>query len=158
MRATEVVSERTIFAMGGAAAVGLADGYGEGVKLVEEAGVAGRGVGGEGLAGEIGEGFVAFGAGRERKKPVALGDAAEILVGDGDGVVEGVEENGVGSLGTDTRESEKAAAENWGGSGRESFKRTGELLVEHGDKCLESRGLAGGKAGGLDKGAQVFEG
>jgi len=46
--------ERATFAAGGATAMGLAYGDGKGVKLVEEGGLEGRGVGSEGLAGEIG--------------------------------------------------------------------------------------------------------
>jgi len=45
-------SERATGAMGGAAAMGLAHGDREGVKLVEEARLGDRRIGGEGQAGE----------------------------------------------------------------------------------------------------------
>jgi len=63
----EVGSQRTSGAVWRAAAVGFAYGDGEGVELVEKAGVGGGGVGGEGLTGEGGEGRVSgTAAGRGR--------------------------------------------------------------------------------------------
>ena len=80
--------------------MGLAHGDREGMKLVEEACLVTGGIGGEGLAGEIGQGIVssALAAGSGHEKLVALSDAAKILVGDGNGMAESVEQNGVGGL------------------------------------------------------------
>jgi hypothetical protein len=83
--------------MSGFAAVCLADGNREGMKLVEEPSLLFRGVGGEGLADESGHGLISLAivAGRGREKPVARTDAAHVLVGDGNGMAEGVKQNGV---------------------------------------------------------------
>ena len=54
--------------MSGSAAMSLADGDGEGMKLVEKTCMVFFGVGGEGLTGEADQGFIAFAiaAGRGR--------------------------------------------------------------------------------------------
>jgi hypothetical protein len=67
--------------------VRLAHGHREGVKLVEEARTAGCGVYGEGLPSQIGQRVIAYAAGRDREQPVPPGDAAEIFVGYGNGMV-----------------------------------------------------------------------
>lgn len=59
-------------------AVRLADGDGESVKLIEELRTVLSWSGGEGLAGEVGEGFIAFAiaALRRDEELMAFGDAA----------------------------------------------------------------------------------
>jgi len=90
--------------------VGFAYGYGQSVKFVEEAGLLGGWVRGEGAAGQIGEQLIAaaVAVGRLSGELVALDDAAQILVGNGDGVVERVEQNRVGGFRTDSGQSQKA--------------------------------------------------
>src|ERR1035437_2562178 len=85
--------QRATRALCGSAAMGLAHGYREGMKLVEKARLIFGSIGGEGLAGEGGQGIVspAIVAGRGRQQPVTLGDAAQILVGDGNRMSESVE-------------------------------------------------------------------
>ena len=106
-------SQRATRALGGAAAMCFAHGDREGMKLVEEARVAPGCIGGEGLAGEGGQGFVSLAivAGRGHEKPVTLCDAAQVLVGDGNGMAEGVEQDGVGGLRPHAGKGEQAAAQ-----------------------------------------------
>jgi len=54
--------------------------------------------------------LIAFAAGFNGEEPMAVGDAAEVLVGNGDGMAESVEEDGVGGFGADTGKRKKAAA------------------------------------------------
>src|ERR1035438_1358730 len=90
--------QRATRALGGMASMFLACGDREGMKLVEEARLVTGGIGGEGLAGEIGQGIVsrAIAAGSGHEKLMALSDAAKVLVGDGHGMAESVEQDGVG--------------------------------------------------------------
>ena len=112
----EIRGERTTVAEGGSAAMSFAHSDREGMKLVEEPGVVRRGIIGKGLAGEIGHGVVSLAivAGRRREKPVARGDAAQVFVGDGNGMAQGVEQDGVGGLRTDGGQGQQAGAQ--GGS------------------------------------------
>jgi hypothetical protein len=97
----QIRGQRATGALGGTAAMRLAHGDREGMKLVEEPRKVLRGIGGEGLAGEAGQGLICFAiaAGRGRQKLVTLTDAAQVLVGDGDGMAEGVEQDGVCGFG-----------------------------------------------------------
>jgi hypothetical protein len=114
-------------ATGGSAAVRLAHGDGESVKIVEDPGqirpltdglMQGRPrirFGGEGLVGEresltgkFDKRLVPFAvaAGREFQQLVSLDDAAQILVGYRDRMAEGVQQNGVGGLGANSRQGQ----------------------------------------------------
>ena len=152
--------QRATRALGCAAAMGFAYGDREGMKLVEKARLAEGGIAGEGLADEGGQRLIslAIAAGRGHEEPVTLSDAAQILVGDGNGMAEGVKQDSVGGLRTNAGQGHQAGAQSSRGSGGEFLNRTAELLVEHGDKCLERGRFAGGKAGGLDKPLQLLEG
>lgn len=152
--------QRATHAVGGAAAMGLAHGHREGMKLVEKARLVLRGIGGEGLAGEIGQGIVsrAIAAGRGHEKPVALGNATQVLVGDGNGMAEGVEQNGISGLRTNAGQGQQAGAQGGSGAGGEGRERTGKLLVEQGYERLKRGRFAGVKAGGLDETLQLSEG
>ena len=154
----QVVGQGAVFAAGGTAAVGFADGYGEGVELVEELGVSRDGIGGEGLAGEIGKGFVGNGLAVGGEERVAVGDAAEVFVGDGDGVAEGVEKDGIGGFRADARQGKETLAELGRGRGGHAAKRAGELGVEQGNEGFERGRLARVEAGGLDEAAELVEG
>ncbi len=140
--------------------MGFAHGDREGMKLVEEACLAPGGIGGEGLAGEGGQRLIplAIVAGRGQEKPVTLCDAAQVLIGDGNGMAEGVEQDGVCGFQTNTGQGQQAAAQGGCGNGGELLERSGKLGVEHGDKCLERGRFAGVKAGGLDEALQLSEG
>ena len=83
----------------------------EGVKFVIVSRVAGDRVEGESRAGKSGECVVCWACGRERRQLVAFDDAAEILVGDWDRVVEGVEQDGIGSLWANSGQSHQAGAQ-----------------------------------------------
>jgi hypothetical protein len=87
----KVGSQRAAGAKGSPATICFTHSYRESVKLVEEARVACGGIGSEGLPRQIGQGLIAFAAGRERNKPVAPGDAAEILVDYRNRMVERIE-------------------------------------------------------------------
>jgi hypothetical protein len=131
------------------------------VELIEEGRLAGGRVRGEGVAGENDQGIVdpiAFGAWCGRQKLVPLGDAMEILVGDGDGMVEGIKQDGVGGLRTYARQSQQTPPKRGRWSSGELFERAGKLGVQHGDKCFERGGFAGVKAGGTNEILQIFEG
>lgn len=159
----QIVGQRAAGASGDAAAVGFADGYGEGVELVEELGVGWDGIGGEGLAGEMSEGFIGdsgagAGGAAGSEESVAVGDAAKIFVGNRDGVTEGVEQNGIGGLRADAGEGEEKLAKVGGGGGGHAAKRAGEFGVQEGNKSFECGGFAGIKAGGLDEAAELVEG
>jgi len=119
--------------------VGFADGDGECVELVEERAQVFLRIGGEGSASELDEGVVAgpILSGWRDEESVTLGDAAEIFVGDGDGVAEGVEKDGVGGFRTNAGELEQTAAQGGRGRGGEAMERAGEFLVEHGDEGFE---------------------
>jgi hypothetical protein len=138
----------------------FADGDREGMKLVEEPRMIFCGVGGEGLASEGGQRLIplAIVAGRRRKETVALRDAAQVLVGNGNGMAESVEQDGVGGLRTDAGQGQQAAAQGVCRGGGERFERTGKLGIEHGDEGFERGGLASVKAGGLDEALQLPEG
>jgi len=86
---------------------------------------------------------------------MAIGNAAEILVCNGDGVVKRIEENGIRCLRAGARKCEKARAEDGSWSGRENVQRAGKFFVEHGDECFECGGFAGGKAGWANEGLQI---
>ena len=152
--------QRATRAVGGSTAMGLAHGDREGMKLVEEARLVSGGIGGEGLAGEIGQGIVsrAIAAGSGRQKPVALRDAAQVLVGDGNGMAECVEQDGVGGLRSNAGKGQQTGAQCGRGRGGEILERTAEFLVEHGYKFLERGRFASVKAGGLDEALQLPEG
>ena len=62
----------------------------EGVELIEEQLADSGGIGGKGLLGELDQGFIAapVSFGRRCQQPVALGDAAQILIGYGYWVLE----------------------------------------------------------------------
>jgi len=124
--------QRATRALGGAAAMGLAHGDHEGMKLVEKARLDTGGIGGEDLAGEIGQGIVSreIAAGSGHEKLVALCDAAQILVGDGNGMAESVEQDGVGGLRSNAGQDQQAGAQCGRGNGGEFLEGTGELLVE----------------------------
>jgi hypothetical protein len=102
----------------------LAHGDRECMKLIEEQRLVLRGVGGEGLTGEIGQGVIslAITAGRRRQKPVALGYAAQVLIGDGNRMAEGVEQDRVGGLRTHAGQEEQASAQSVGGAGGKIFQ------------------------------------
>src|ERR1035437_7047056 len=121
--------QRATRAVGAAAAMGFAHGYCEGMKLVEKARLIFGGSGGEGLAGEGGQGIVfpAIVAGRGHEKPVALDDAAQILIGDGNWVAESVEQDGVGGFGTNAGKSQQAGAQGGRGRGGQVRERSGKL-------------------------------
>lgn len=72
----KVSCQRTSKAVGCFAAVRLADGYGQGVELVEEAGVPVGRVLCECLLSKGDQGLVAFAAGVSGEELMALGDAA----------------------------------------------------------------------------------
>jgi hypothetical protein len=139
--------------------MGLAHGDGEGMKFVEEPRLVFRGVRGKGLAGQIGQGLIALviAARGWLYKPVTRDDAAQVLVGDRDGMAEGVEQNGVGGLKTYTGQGQQTAAQSLRGAGGEIFKRTGKFLVQHSQKRLQRGRLAAVKAGGLDLALQLFK-
>jgi len=111
--------QRATGALGGPAAMSLAHGDREGMELVEEPRKVLRGIGGEGLAGEADEGFIPFAiaAGRGRKKQVTFGYAAQILVGDGDGMAEGVKQDGVCGFRANAGQGQQPAAQNVRGAG-----------------------------------------
>ncbi len=119
-----------------------------------------RRVAGEGLACEIGQGVIAFAVagGRRRQEPMALDDAAQIFIGDWNGMAESVEKNRIGCLGTNAGKSQKTASQSISGCGGKSIERTGELGVEQSDKSFERGSFARGKAGGLDEALEFFEG
>ena len=104
--------KRAAGAVRGAAAMGFADGDGEGVELVEEFGVAGDGISGTGFAGKRSEGFVtaAVFARSRLDEAMALGDAAQVLVGHGHRMAKRVEQDGVGGLRAYAGQFEQALA------------------------------------------------
>ena len=85
------------------------------------------------------------------------GDAPEVLVGYGNGMVEGIEQNGVGGLRPYAGQNQQPAAKCGRGGSRECIERAGELLVQHGHKGFECRRLAGVKAGGTNEALQLAE-
>src|ERR1035438_5268667 len=105
--------ERATFAICRSAAVRLAHGDRERMKLIEETRMALRRVGGKGLAGESGERFVAFAiaAGHGWQKMMPLADTAQVLVGNWNRVAKGVEQDGVSSLGTNAWQSQQAGTQ-----------------------------------------------
>jgi hypothetical protein len=144
-------------ALGCSAAVRFAHCYGERMELIEEMDLACRRIGREGLARELDEGLVALATGRRCEQPMADGDAAQIFVGDGNGVIESVEKDCVGSFRTNPGKREQTGAERCSWSGCKLVERTRELFVEHGDKCLERGGLAGVESRGANESLQIFE-
>ena len=110
----EIVFKGTSRAVRRFGAVRFSDGDGERMELVEEAGVAFRRVLGECLLGERDERLIAFAAGFNGGELMALGYAAEILIGYGHGMAESVEQDGIGSFRADARKCEKPAAKGCG--------------------------------------------
>ena len=100
--------------------MGLAHGDGEGMKLVEKASRVCWKIGGERLAREIGHDLIssAVVAGRGHNEVVPRGDAAQVLVGHGNGMAEGVKQNGIGGLRTDAGKGEQTQTQggSWDGS------------------------------------------
>jgi len=155
----QIFGQGTVRATGGFAAMSLAYADNQRMKLIEKLRPLLRVIGHEGQTRERSHGLIprAIVAGRGRQKPVTLSDAAQVLVGDGNGMAEGVEKDGVGGLGTDAGKSQQSKAQCCCRSRGEAFERAAELLVEHGYEGLECRSLARMKAGGLDEALQFFE-
>ena len=142
--AVQVARQRAALAAGSPAAVRLAHGDGERMKLVEELRLLRCGIGGEGAAREIGEGIVgdpgparwrasrACGVqrcGADTHPPQELHDQARRAV---------LRQQSPGPR----RADREAAAQLRRGRRSESLERSAELLVEHRDKCLQRRCLA----------------
>jgi len=144
----------------GSSAMCLAYGNRQSMKLVEEPRLVFLIIGRKGQTRECSHGAVCLAVidGRGLEKLVALGDAAQILIGDGDGMAEGVKQNGVGCLGADAGQGQQACAQGGCGAGGEAIERTRELLVEHRDEGFERGRLARVKAGGLNEALQLFDG
>jgi hypothetical protein len=106
--------QRAPGALGGPAAMRFAHGDREGMKFVEEPRKVLRGIGGEGLAREAGQGLICFAiaAGRGRQKLVTLRNAAQVLVGNGDGMAECVEQDGVCGFRANAGQGQQPLAQN----------------------------------------------
>jgi hypothetical protein len=117
VKVAEIRSQGAIGAMCRFAAVGLAYGNDEGVELVKKAGVASWRVGSEGLESEMDKRVVSLGVAMlwGGCKLVALDDAAKILVGHGDGMAEGVEQDSIGGLRAQAGKRKQTAAQFGGG-------------------------------------------
>jgi hypothetical protein len=72
-------------------------------------------------------------------------------------VAESVEKDGVGGFRTYSGKSEETGAEGCGWSGCKLVERTRELLVEHGDKSFERRGLASVESGRANESLQFIK-
>ena len=88
---------------------------------------------------------------------MALGDAAQVFVGYGNGSPKSVEQDGVCGFGADAGQGKKPAAHSRRGRGGKSIERTAEFRVEHGHKCLERGSLADDEARWPDEAAQFVE-
>ena len=91
----------------------FAHGDGERMKLVEELRLRGRRIVGKGAAREIGERIIgdpASACGR-RKKPVPLGDAAQIFIGHWHGMAQRVQQDRVRGFRTDAGQRQKPSAQ-----------------------------------------------
>ena len=102
--------------------MGLADGYDQGVHLVEQLGLGGPWIGLKCVARENHQRLVAQLSSRRRGELVARGDAAQVLVGDGNWMVESVEQNGVRGFQSYAGECEQTAAQSCGRRGGEPIE------------------------------------
>src|ERR1035437_10922480 len=113
------------------------------MELVEELGVAFDRVGSESLLREMHQRFVASAISTRGGlyQPVALGDPSKILVRHWNSVPQGIEQNGVRGLGTDTGESHQPMAQSECRRCSQHVQRSGKLFVQHGDKRFEGWGF-----------------
>jgi hypothetical protein len=104
--------------------MGFAQSDREGVELVEKARLICWKIGSERLAREIGHDLIsrAVVAGRGQNEVVPHGDAAQVLVSYGNGMAEGVKENGVGGLRTNAGKSQQAKTQGGSWDGGEIFE------------------------------------
>jgi hypothetical protein len=104
--------------------MGLAHGNRERMKFVEEMGLGFGGVSSECQTGEIGQCLIALAIADwgGRKEMVALGDAAQIFIGNRDGMTESIEQNRVGGLWANPGKSQQTDAQGLCGLGGEGFK------------------------------------
>jgi len=84
--------------------------------------------------------------------------SAKVFVNDHGGVVEGVEEDGVGGFGADSWKSEEFGAGDVGWFGGEVVEAAMIFGVQEGDECFEGGGFANHIAGGSDELAKLVFG
>ena len=116
---SEVECERAAGALGRAATVCLSDSDGQRVEFIEVQAVRRGRLRGKCELGEsmqLAVSAVVFDK-RRGEQMVALTDAAEVLVGNGDGVAQRVKQDGVRSLRADAGKSEKFLLKHCGWSG-----------------------------------------
>jgi hypothetical protein len=101
-RKPKISGQRTACAVWSWTAVSLSDCYCESVKLTKQRGARVRRIGGESFLGELNQRRITSLAavGRGREQLMAFDDAAKILIGYGDRVIEGIEQDGVGRFRT----------------------------------------------------------
>ena len=126
----KIGGQRTACAAGRPAAMRLSHGDGEGVKLVEKPGLCPLGDRRRRPA-RVRSTRASYPLAVARRRGldqlVALGDAAQILVGDRDRMAEGVEQNGVGGLGPTPGRASRRHAEGGVGRGGQTLERSGKL-------------------------------
>lgn len=130
------------------------------MKFIEEAGAIRCGISGERVCRELHEGIVSAAVLCRRgvDQAMALGDAAQILVGNGNGVAKRIEQDGVGCFRPYTGQRNQAHAKLLGGRGGEAIERAGEFIVQHGEEGFERGSLACNEAGRADQFLQLFQG
>ena len=154
----QVYRKRAVGAVRCFSAVCLAHGHCQRMKFVEEAGLLIDGVGGEGLARELDQGFVAFPIAPwgGDTQVVSFDDTAQVFIGDGNGMLKGIEQDGIRRLWAYAGQLQKSSSQRLGGQGGQGRKGGAELVTEHRYKGQDRRCFAGLKAAGADEALQVF--
>lgn len=89
---------------------------------------------------------------------MTLRNAAQVLVGYGHWMAEGIEEDSVGGFVAYSGKGEQAMTQLGGGCGGEAIQRAGKFGIEHGKKGFERRCLAGNETGGADEVPELLDG
>ena len=154
-----VLGQRAAGALRPPPAVRFAYGYSEGVKLVEEADPMGCRLGGEGRLRQVNQRLIAPAVAPRRGSDqlVPFGDAAQVLVGHRNRVVQGIKQDRVGGLRAYAGQQQQTAPESGGRRGRELIERTGKLRVQQFNEGLERRRFARLEAGRANQIPQLIE-